>query len=312
MRHTQYLLALAGAFWLSGPVSAADPVVVELSDRAAVGTALVTVGDVARLSGGTPALRDQIARLDLVEFKSRDRGTDVLRRAVEFRAQLAGIDTGSVRVVGAERVTITPVRRAVTSDEVFAAARAVVLRDFPDGEVLVELARPLVVKLPDILAQERPDIRAKTQGRPGATGRTQVDVTIECGGEQLLSCAVLLDVKPLGRTDPAIPRTPTAPPVTPPGTPTGTPPGAAVVTASATGTPTATPTQGPNEILVRPRQRVEVTIQSGGLKIMMVGEAQQAGKLGDTVQVLNTDSKKVIGAKVVGAGKLELDLAPVK
>ncbi|MBX9582089.1 MAG: hypothetical protein K2X87_17425, partial [Gemmataceae bacterium] len=121
-------LALLLLLLAAGVAYAAGPVVVTLRDQASATTAAVTVGDVADVSGGDPTVRERIARLDLAEFKARDPGLTLTRRAVEYRLRLAGLDPAEVQVAGAERVTVTPARRAVTADEVVAAARAELLR----------------------------------------------------------------------------------------------------------------------------------------------------------------------------------------
>lgn len=280
----RYFLAAAVAVLAAVGARAADPVVVDLNPTASVGTELVTVGDVALISGGDADARAKVARIDLAELKLRDRSTSVGRLSVGYRLELAGFDANAVRVVGAERVTITQNRRTVTVEEVVAAARAELLRQTPDTPGLrLELAQPVVVKLPEVPSFERVAITAKPRGR--TTGRVQMDMTIACGGETLLAFAVHLDVKDAkdaARIDPRV-----------------TPAGGVAANAN------------PNEVLVRARQRVEVTYSNGaGLKIVMVGEAQQDGRLGQTVQVMNTspDSKKLVPAKVVGPGKLEIEL----
>ncbi len=291
MRIFQYLVAIVGAVLATAGARAVDPVVVELNDRATVGTSLVTVGDVTLLSGGDAGLRATISKLDLAEFKARDRSTAIGRRSVEYRLQLAGIDTAAVRVIGAERVTVIPVRRPVTIEEVIAVARAESLRhtgDTPD--LTIDLAVPLVVRLPDVPANDRITITAKPRGKPGTTGRIQMDMTVVSNGETLLAFAIQLDVKSASRSN------------------TG-----AIVRAGGTvpGMPADGVAIAPNEVLVRARQRVEVGIQSGELKVVMIGESQQDGRLGQTVFVQNPDSKKLIPAKVVGPGKLEVELGGI-
>jgi hypothetical protein len=149
----------------------------------------------------------------------------------------------------------------------------------------------VVVKLPEVPANERITIGAKPHGRPGATGRVQVDMTVGAGGEALLSFALYLNVNQPAR--PGAPNLPGAGPVPPPSAPAQ--PGAA-------GAPVGT------EILVQPRQRVEMQVHSGGLKVTAIGEAQQAGKLGQTIPVQNVDSKKVLSGRVTGPGTVEIDL----
>lgn len=284
MRGFRFLLTAAAVALAAAGARAADPVVVELNPTASVGTAVVTVGDVALISGGDADTRARVSKIDLAELKSRDRGAVVGRPTVGYRLELAGFDASAVRVIGADRVSVTPARRAVTVEEVVAAARAEVLRQTPDIPGLtLELAQPVVVKLPEVPANERITLTAKPRGK--ATGRVQVDMTIACGGEMLLALAVHLDVKEPSRVVPA---------------------GGAMPAGGA-----ASPAADPKAVLVKARQRVEVTINSGGLKVVMVGEAQGAGRLGESVFVQNPDSKKLVPATVTGPGKLEVVLGGI-
>lgn len=294
MRRFTHRFVVAGLTALAvaaAAARAADPVTVELAGTATVGKSVVTVGDVALVSGGDADTRARVARIDLAELKARDPGVTVGRRAVEYRLVLAGFEPAAVRVTGAERAAVTVARRAVTLEEVTAAARAEVLRPFtnPAEAVAVELAVPVVVKLPEVPADERAVITARPRGRPGATGRVQVDMAVAVGGETLLSFAVHLEVRPVGR------------------------PGAAVVPAGGVVPPVPLVAAGGTqfasaELLIRPRQRVEMRVTSGGLTVTAAGEAQQAGKLGQIILVQNVDSKKTVSARVTGPGTVEVDL----
>ena len=293
MRRFTHRFVVAGltALAVTAAARAADPVTVELAGTATVGKSVVTVGDVALVSGGDADTRARVARIDLAELKAREPGVTVGRRSVEYRLVLAGFEPAAVRVTGAERATVTVARRAVTLEEVTAAARAEVLRPFtnPAEAVAVELAVPVVVKLPEVPADERAVITARPRGRPGATGRVQVDMAVAVGGETLLSFAVHLEVRPVGR------------------------PGAAVVPAGGVVPPVPLVAAGGTqfasaELLIRPRQRVEMRVTSGGLTVTAAGEAQQAGKLGQIILVQNVDSKKTVSARVTGPGTVEVDL----
>ena len=293
MRRFTHRFVVAGltALAVAAAARAADPVTVELAGTATVGKSVVTVGDVALVSGGDADTRARVARIDLAELKAREPGVTVGRRAVEYRLVLAGFEPAAVRVTGAERAAVTVARRAVTLEEVTAAARAEVLRPFtnPAEAVAVELAVPVVVKLPEVPADERAVITARPRGRPGATGRVQVDMAVAVGGETLLSFAVHLEVRPVGR------------------------PGAAVVPAGGVVPPVPLVAAGGTqfasaELLIRPRQRVEMRVTSGGLTVTAAGEAQQAGKLGQIILVQNVDSKKTVSARVTGPGTVEVDL----
>ncbi|MFM8274389.1 MAG: flagella basal body P-ring formation protein FlgA [Gemmata sp.] len=296
MRLVRLLLLAALTGSPLGAARAADPVTVELKETASATAAVVTVGDVASVTGGDPFARARVARIDLVELRSREPSATVGRKSVEYRLLLAGIN--GVRVVGAERAVVTLARRSVTTEEVVSAARAELLRSYQNPESLkVELAVPVLAKLPEVPLGEKVVITAKPRGAPGATGRVQVDVTIAAGGDPLLSLGVQLNVQTPGLA-PIPPLGPLTP--TPAAAPAGAPPpapGAAV--ASADGS-------------VRAQQRVEIQVNSGGIKASTVGVAQQPGKIGQTILVQNLDSKKTISARVTGPTTVEVDLGGSK
>jgi hypothetical protein len=251
-----------------------------------VGTALVTVGDIATVSGGDASTRARVARLDLAELKAREPGVTLGRRTVEYRLILAGVPA---RVTGAERTTVTVARRPVTVEEVTASARAELLRFHanPADPVAVELASPVVVKLPEVPRAERVVITGKPRGGPSATGRVQMDMNISAGGETLLSFPVHFTVRSLARAGSAQAGM--------------TGPNGSVVPAAGAQLATA-------ELLVQPRQRVQIEVRNGAIRATAVGEAQQAGRLGQTIPVQNVDSKKILSARVTGPGTVEIDL----
>ena len=67
-----------------------------------------------------------------------------------------------------------------------------------------------------------------------------------------------------------------------------------------------------NAVLVQSRQRVMMLVHSGGLNVSAVGEAQQEGRMGQSILVQNIDSKKVVQGRVTGPGTVEIDLEPRK
>jgi hypothetical protein len=296
------------------PARAAEPVTVELKSTAAVGTALVALGDVATVSGGDDATRARVARIDVAEFKPRENATAVGRKAVEYRLSLAGFDASAVRVTGAERAEVTLTRRPVTAEEVVAAARDELFRHYPNPKSLsIDLATPVVVKMPEVPVGEKVAVVAKPHGKPAAAGRVQMDVTVSAGGETLLSLAVHLNVQPFVALAPLPPLAPLEPPLPGASAPLAPPaaPGAPPIPPTLPPTAAVPPTPA-GEVLVKPRQRVEVQVNSGGLKVTAVGEAQQPGKLGQTILVQNIDSKKTISARVTGPGTVEVDLGGAK
>jgi flagella basal body P-ring formation protein FlgA len=277
---------------------AADPVVVQLPDRATARTAVVTVGDVATVSGGTPADRAAVAALDVAELKPRQSSASLSRRTVEYRVLLAGLST--VKVTGAERTDVVLARRAVTTDEVAAAVKAELLRQIPwAGEtVSADLALPIVVTLPDIPAGETLSVSATPHAAVTKPGRVQMDTTLSAGGQRLLTLAVYFDVQPA--------RPPTSP---------GSVPQLPAPVAGAARSPLAPLMPVPpaglarpgGEVVVKAGERVRMTVRSGALTVTAAGEAQQAGRVGDAVRVQNVDSRKVVSGRVTGPGAVEVE-----
>jgi hypothetical protein len=292
MRLSRLLFAVALGI-VPTAILAADPVTVELRERATVGTSVVTLGEVALISGGDANTRAMVSRIDIAELKSRDAAVTLGKRSVEYRLLLAGFDANGVRVTGAEKSVIALAKRAITVEEVLTVAKAELLRGLAGAEsVAVELAVPVVVKLPEVPADERPVITAKPRGQVAANGRVQMDVSIASGGTTLLSFAVYLDVK--SAAHPEQPVMPAA--------------GTAFANPNAATTPQPPAAPASTAVIIRPRQRVSMEVRTGGLTVKAVGEAQQEGRLGQMILVQNVDSKKSIMAKVTGPSTVEVDI----
>jgi hypothetical protein len=271
--------------------SAAEPLVLELPERVAVRSSMVSVADVIRLSGGNRGLRERIAQLDLAEFKSREESITITRRVVEYRLRLAGFDNRDFIISGSDRAIVTLSRRQITADEVVAAARAELLRRLavPHDTITVELARPIAVKLPEVPIDESIMITAQPHGSLPAAGRAQMDVVISSQGNRLLALSVLFDVKQVSAS--------------------ADPNNAGLVMPTSGGSPNRIPpTTAAGPVLVRNQQRVTMQVRSGELVVTAVGEAQQEGRLGQSILVKNVDSKKMITARVSGPATVEVDL----
>jgi flagella basal body P-ring formation protein FlgA len=58
--------------------------------------------------------------------------------------------------------------------------------------------------------------------------------------------------------------------------------------------------------MVNKGETVTIIAQTGGLKVTALGQAKESGALGQTIAVINQDSKKTISAKVIGPGQVEV------
>lgn len=265
------VLTIAVLLALAGPATA-DPVTVVLRDRAAPRTAVVTVGDVADLSGGDPAVRAGVAALDLAELKTKDATHTVTRTAVEFRVRLAGLEP--VAFAGADKTFVSRARRAVTADEVTAAARDALVKRLPPGTdpAAVVLAQPIVAALPEVADGEPVVVAAEPRAPVTGAGRIQMDATITAGGRRVFALPVYFEVRAAGGA--IAPLAPTTP-------------------------------------IVRSGERVTMVVRAGGLNVTASGEALQPGAAGQTIRVRNVDSQRVLSARVTGPGTVEVELRGV-
>ena len=99
------IIALTVVVLLSTIVSAqADSpseLIVVLRTRSSVGPRTLKIGDIADLSGGTPALREAVAALDLTDGPTPRAGITIKRQQVSFRIRLAEVPDTLFRVEGA-------------------------------------------------------------------------------------------------------------------------------------------------------------------------------------------------------------------
>lgn len=260
----------------AAPAVAAEPVTVVLPERATCPAAVATVGHIATVTG--PAeWKKAVAAIDVADMPVRDNTATVTRRQVEIRLQMAGLQAGEFRVLGAEKVTITADRKPVPVEDVVLAAKAAVLNKlpYPADEVVLDLVQQVVAKMPEVGKTEAVDIRAEPHGNSVQMGRLQVNVAIFTRGSSRLTLPVFLEARRLGQEPP------TARPL----------PGAAPA----------------GEVLVKARQRITITTTVGELRLSAWGESQQDGKLGQTIRVRNVDSNRVLTARVTGPGVVLVD-----
>jgi flagellar basal body P-ring formation protein FlgA len=90
MLQARCLAAVLSAVLTANGLCAAEPVIVELQAESKVQLAVVTIGDVAQISGGDAAIRERVARLDLADVKPREQSLIVTRRVLDYRIRLAG------------------------------------------------------------------------------------------------------------------------------------------------------------------------------------------------------------------------------
>jgi flagella basal body P-ring formation protein FlgA len=321
------LCPLAGAVPPAAAAPDESPVVVTLRPSAGVAASPVCVGHVASLSGGTPALREQIAGLDLADRPRRGKPLSLPREMIAYRLQVAGIDRGRFRVQGAAAVQVSP-DVPVTEDDFLQAARDALLDKLPwrADDLMMALAQSPPV--PQLSLGEKDEVRLDAEPREpiSAPGRIRVDVTLLVNGERLGLVPVLVDVsvyqmvavaarrieggEPLGEENVRFERHATdaagnglTAKDLAPGRKARRPIAAGQMIPVAA----VEPLNADSPILVRQRDLVKMVARVGNLRVTALAEAEQDGRAGDRIRVHNVDSKKEIVGRVVGRGLVEVE-----
>lgn len=171
---------------LASSAVAADPVSITLLPKPAGTDGVVSIGQAVKLSGGTAATREKMAKLDLIE---RSDVESISRKLIRYRLRLAGYAeadfTFNDGVANGALLSAESVEEAAKQELIRRLGTA------PD-EVFVDVVKPVVVKLPAVTASDTVELTATPVGGTVKLGRTQVDVTIKVNGERKLTLPVFL------------------------------------------------------------------------------------------------------------------------
>lgn len=257
---------------LALPAVAADPVSIALLPKPVGTDAMITIGQAAKLTGGSAVVREKMARLDLVE---RTDAESISRKLIRNRLRLAGYDDADFTF--GDAIGAVPNGALLSPESVEEVAKQELIRRLgvAPSEVFVDVVKPVVVKLPTATAADVVELTAVPVSGAVKLGRTQVDVTIKVNGERKLTLPVFLQ-------------------------------------ATASGVLLAKAEKPADEVVVKAKQRVLMTAKVGELRVTAAGIAAENGKIGQSVRVENVDSKKVVTAVVTGPGTVEIDLGENK
>ncbi|MBL8848987.1 MAG: flagellar basal body P-ring formation protein FlgA [Planctomycetaceae bacterium] len=290
---------------------------------------LIRVGDIALISGGSAAARQRIADLDLVELDLAEPSIEISQTLVEARLLLNGVPPGAFRINGAEAAAV--VRRQAQSNEerVLDVVRSAVAEELAldANEIIVQLAQPLTAELARMV-QATPEGELAARLPSTAGGRTRIDLWIseDRGGQR--QTAIVVNVR-FRQLTPVIVRPLAARHVLTEADVAMemrdlTQRGVALTLDQVTGKSLRrsliageivvekdlfAPVSEDDPVVVKPRDMVRVTARKGKLRLEMPSaEAMQAGRLGETVRVKNPITGRIIIARVVGSGEVEVPL----
>jgi hypothetical protein len=181
MRYTLLVLFTAGS------AVAADPVTIAVRPSPTGSDPVVSVGQAAKLSGGDVAVREKMAKLDLIE---RAEAEGISRRLIRYRLKLAGYDDAAFTFTesGGGNGAL------LSAEAVEEAARQELVRRLgtPAEDLFIDVAQGVQAKLPATTAADAVELVAVPNGGAVKLGRTQMNVTIKVNGERKLTVPVFL------------------------------------------------------------------------------------------------------------------------
>jgi flagellar basal body P-ring formation protein FlgA len=308
--------------------SAGTQLVVSLRASAVVDKPIVTVGAVATFEGGEPALRQMIAGLDVAEVSRVGQSVAVSREQVALRIQLAGVDAQRFRMDGPAQVMVKIHAIELTEQEIVKAAQQAIVQRLKadpkdvDFRLLEEVRVPAV----NIAPGDGLHFAVESQAPPGATGKLHVEVGILVNGQRRGVAPVVLDVALYRQVAVATRRLEageTLQPyhVRPERRVLGahdqwlayndqllgkrvqhTVPANQVLSGGDLDLPAEE-----DEVVIHARDNVKLVAVVGNLRVSVGGEAQQEGKVGQTIHVRNTDSGKIVTGRVLDRSTVEVE-----
>jgi flagella basal body P-ring formation protein FlgA len=327
---TLALATLVGPTRAQGPkaVGTAGLVVVSLRPSAVVATPQVLIRDVAVCEGGSAALREQIARLDLADLPADGQTVSIAQEQVYYRIRISGIDPKQFRLRGPAVVAVKFPRYLVTEDDVLTVAKKAVLECMPESakDVTVKLSQPVRGLM--VVPGAREQVSFEAEFRPGTTplNKVRVEVNVLVNSQRHGSVPVSLDVQVHQQVAVCKQRIERGESLTKDKVqferrviesfkeylaPAQGLAGKRANNALAAGQLItaadieAIVTEAP--VVVKQQALVKLVAKLGSFQLVAIGEALQEGRTGQLIRVRNIDSQNVVVGRVVGRSVVEVE-----
>lgn len=308
-------------------LAAKDTVLVELLGRLEVLSGVAKVADIARVSGGDLVTRRKIAKLDMAEFDSVDSLKRLTRRQVELRILLAGFPKDSFRLEGAKTVLLqvsnvsSPESRVLDFLKPEIASRLGV----PPGDINLRLAKPIPQNtdqyfrpsytlehaLPDNVKVGSLNTRIRIRDQDRLIRNVSISLDVQLYRDVFVSQrdlepgTVLSEVDVVQERRLVSDREIYA---------SQSVVGKRLRRRIAKGAIVATldldrPATVKREFVIQSRDIIEIVARGSGLQARISGAmALQRGSMGDSIRVKNPSSGRILNAKVVSSGVVEIRL----
>lgn len=313
---------------LSAHAAENEPIVLTLHATATVSGSQVKLGDIADLQGCDESERDRLAGLDLAELPLSSQPILVTQQQIGFRLQLAGLSAGAFRLDGARCTRVGRPEGEGLEAKIAAAARQALEQKLSTqaGDYCIELAQ--TIALPPLSANSD-DIHLEGEVHVQIVPpcRVAVEVGIYVRGARRNGVIVYLDVKKLQSVPVAIRKIDIGEGFSAEnvgmerialeslalssskikevadlmGRRARRP-----MSAGHPIEPDDVAVESPNAAVIRANDLVHLIANVGSLQVKTRGEALQDGRIGQSIQVRNLDSKNIVIGKVVDGSTVEV------
>jgi flagella basal body P-ring formation protein FlgA len=250
--------------------------IVTLLPEAVVDDTIVTLDQIAKLSGGSPALRRRLGKLDVTDFPLSAGHRIVASEQVRFRLFLADMEASEFRISGAKRTTIVEPEEPLTLRKLLAAGDQALRGRYPGNGANAAFTASKSITMPTVATRpgDRVRLDAAVSGLVPLNGRAQVEVSIMVNGKIREVVPVVFDI---AQRQAALEQP---------------------IRTAANWTPAA----GPESAVIKAHDNVKIVAVLGAARIEAMGEAQQDGKLGQIIRVRNVESNRIVHGRVEAGG----------
>jgi flagellar basal body P-ring formation protein FlgA len=291
MKRCQLLILGLSVVMLGVPGAAltqeSGPVAIALHSEVVVDDSLVTLAQIAKLSGGTETARRRLGYLDITEFKLGCAHMTVLSEQVRFRLLLAGMTETQFRLSGAQRTIIMESDEPATLRKVLAAAQQGLLAEYPGDPAQLTLIPGKGVNVPSVELRKGERLRfeasAKTPIPRAGTARMEVALVVSGKAREVVPVTFEIAAPQISPTSVAKDKS-------------GVRPAFYTVPASDN-----------RDFLIKSKDNVKIIAYIGNARIEALGEAQQDGRLGEIIRIRNIESNRVVHGRVEAGGLVLVD-----
>lgn len=308
-------------FSMAATALASQPLHVSLKERITVDRDVVAVADIASVSGGTLEQRDVLRQAVVANSPPPGQTRFVSVDYIRIRLRQAGIDIAGLVFEGSSDIRVFRQAATLSADEIKRAVEAAIRRHMPwknENVTITDIQFDEELQLPtgrltysiepnrneDYLGRTMLALNLSVDGVP--TRKVWVTARISVMAE------VVAVVRPLGKHQKIEQADLAMVPRDLADLPSNTVRSIADVLGNRT-----TRMIYPDTVLeagmfiapplVRRGDIVKVVVHSGPMTITATGMVKQQGAKGDLVRVVNTDSNRIITARVTGPGAVEVD-----